>query len=169
MQTIVFPEGILLVRDFAGHDGLFIWSSSSIWANTPPLTARAVPTSMAPYQIRAVPCPNCDHPQYFPFLHSQHPHQCEACLHIYGVLAVPNTRWEMVKRYLPNTNPWLRKSYRQVRPAYIGAPEIEEYDDENAPSPPPHLLYITTGSNTVTNADISGGDPRGMLSGPPGP
>jgi len=167
MQTIVFPDGILLVRDFAGHDGLFIWSKSSIWRDMRPLPARVAPTPVDPGQIRPIPCPNCGHPQYFVFFSSQLPHQCDACFHAFAVLAVPCLSWVGVKSALPNANPWAHKGYRKVIPTYAGGPTIEEYDDKSAPEKPAHLLYISTGTNSASiNAS---GDPRGMLSDPSGP
>jgi len=155
MQIIAFPDGILLARESSGHDGLFLWSTASYWGregNVSPIPARVVPGPVYPQAIRSVPCPNCDHPEYFIYLNSQLKHHCQACLHVFAVLTIPSLQWYRVKSILSEHNPWVNKSYREVIPSYAGGPIVEEYDNLDPEKTfESHNWVITTATRTGTN------------------
>lgn len=146
MQTLVFPFGILIIKEESGHDGLFIWPEN-YW--TPALPGVLVPTPIPPTNMRAVPCPKCGSLNHFWALHRQVPHMCLDCMHHFAVVSVPVERWAMAKPYLHSGNPWLYKSYKPVIPAYPGAPLYDEVDECPESETRANLLTVTRATNTT--------------------
>lgn len=163
MQSIIFPSGILFVKEDSGHDGVYVWHESTSLGDLPPLPALIVPMAIPPTNMRVVPCPRCGEPSHFWALHNQLANQCMQCWHRFAVLTVSMEAWPRVKPYLHKDNPWFHKSYKEVIPQYVGAPLFDEIDENPDSQNTSNRVNITTGSGTTSNGVILVQDAAGRI------